>query len=900
MICVTYLYRVYAHLETDVPTDADDVENRLIRSYRDFVIYTDYVEHEPHEPSDALGQPSAFALRVFDSPVGEGEINERVPVAWERLLDCRTKLATRDLSSAKLREYGKSLGELMLPPYARGLFERSLARLHDDQGLRIRLHLIPELETLPWEYALVQITGGESTACDFLALEARGRISIVRHIMIAQPAEAFRSGAKRRVVVAMASPKEYPRLKLEDEQKNIRQALTAMKGIEVTYCPDFEQPAHIASATEAELVAALNEPVDVFHFTGHGDFEKIPGPVLNMVEGRGAIVLSDASGEAALVTDEKLSFLLSHGQVRLAVLGACKSAESDVFHKWSGVARSLLKNGIPAVIAMQFSIRDDLATRFVRSLYLSLVNGDEIDYALWQGRAAMWLAETDVRDWGAPVLYLRNSGGRILAPVTDEEARHEAERSVANTATLTSALLNWVKRGAPADPNQLDFLRDAGDQFPLEPRDILLLLRSALLHEKETAPWVSRLRAVGSGLLADLDAPGAEAGPLGDAEKLLGLDHPQLGLRPTDVGAVAWSAARHPEPLTRRTAALALLALGEREAVERVRKAVRSLDDSPTRQQRRAELFGTLCEVNPATARAVQTEMDDPGTRLAVWWWRVRRHWRADRTDILWWTLKGALGSALALALYRGLLAIPKNSHFFLRDFAIYSYWGFILGAGLTFGCLIGATLLLQEPLHPDPARRRQVARLGVLLATLGFALANFLVAALNSDCLACMVRRAPAALIVGLGLALGLFDQPRAGTRLGVFGWGKRLLAACLITAAAQLPVLCQAMLLSGPPSEWQASAMIQSSEEFRNGFSVYFGPDENNLFYRCNPDTSPPRCCYACAAGSTRGSFLATAILDCSSQVLSILDAVVFGLLITAGVTMGLHWSRWPFKPR
>lgn len=881
-------------------TEAVGVENHLIRSYQDFVIYTDHIEGEP---PDALGQPSAFALRVFDSPVGEGEINERVPVAWETLLDCRTKLATRDLTPAELKEYGKSLGELMLPPYARRLYERSLARLHDDQGLRIRLHLIPELETLPWEYALVQSTGGESNATDFLALNAGGRISIVRHVMIAQPAESFRSGPRRRVVVAMASPRpysEYPRLDLVDEQKNIRQALATMKGIEAIYCPDFEQQARTANATENDLAVALDEPVDVFHFTGHGVFEKIPGPVRNMVEGHGAIVLADPNGSAALVTDEKLSFLLSHGRVRLAVLGACESAEADVFHKWSGVARSLLKSGIPAVIAMQFSIRDDLAAHLFRSLYISLVKGDEIDFALQQGRAAMWLAETDVRDWGVPVLYLRNSGGRILAPVTDVEALQEAEHSVANSAALTGALLNWVKRGAPADPDQLDFLRDAGDELPLEPRDILLLLRSALVHEKETASWVRRLGAAGVGLLTDLDAPGAPAGPLGEAEKLLGLGHPQLSPRPPDVGAVAWSAARHPEPLTRRTAALALLALGEREAVERVRKAVCSLDDSSLRQQRRAELFGTLCEVNPTTAQVVQTEMDDPGTRMAVWWWRMRRRWRADRTNILWWTLKGAVGSALALALYRGLLAIPANSHFFLRDFAISSYWGFILGAGLTFGCLIGATLLLQEPLHLDPARRRQVAWLGILLATLGFALANFIVAALNSDCLACVVRRAPAALIVGLGLALGLFDQPRAGLRLGVFGWGKRLLAACLITAAAQLPVLCQARLLSAPPSEWQASAMIQSSEEIREGFSVYVGPDDDNLFYRCNPDTDPPRCCYACAAGAPRRSFLTTAILDCSSQVLSILDAALFGLLITAGVTIGLHRSRWPRKSR
>lgn len=93
------------------------------------------------------------------------------------------------------------------------------------------------------------------------------------------------------------------------------------------------------------------------------------------------------------------------------------------------MAAALLKAGIPAVVAMQFTIQDKLAAAFDAAFYRALVAGFTVDEAVALGRAAIRVeaAGSAVRDWGVPVLYLRAPGGRVFNPVSDEAARRQAE-----------------------------------------------------------------------------------------------------------------------------------------------------------------------------------------------------------------------------------------------------------------------------------------------------------------------------------------------------------------------------------------------------------------------------------------------------------------------------------------
>lgn len=404
-----------------------------VKDYRDFVLVAEDVE------KDDGGRVERFTVRVFDSPVGQGEKKETVSVPGD-LRERAGHLESRGLDNhvEKQIELGELLAGLLLPAYARQLFRESLLRLPDDQGLRLRLRLADELADFPWEYMYIQDTRGERTSSSFLALDPH--ISIVRHEALTLPGDWFDAPGSRRIVVAMATPEPhavYPKLaNLPTEQYSLKAAMGGVTGIQMMYIPEYgDGPGdQTHGATLKDLLAAFMERTDVFHFSGHGEFSREMGPAIGSTVGEGGIVLADAANQAVLMPADRLGEVLRGKGVRLVVLGACETGRRDGYNVWSGVAASLLKAGIPAVVAMQFTIKDKLAAAFSAAFYRALVAGYTIDEAVALGRAAMRAealdGQPDVRDWGVPVLYLRAPGGRVFNPVSDEAARQEAEQKL--------------------------------------------------------------------------------------------------------------------------------------------------------------------------------------------------------------------------------------------------------------------------------------------------------------------------------------------------------------------------------------------------------------------------------------------------------------------------------------
>jgi hypothetical protein len=404
-----------------------------IKDYRDFVLVAEDVD------KDSGGRVERFMVRVFDSPVGQGEKKETVSVPGG-LRGQVAQLESRGLDNHvdKQIELGETLAGLLLPAYARQLFRESLLRLPDDQGLRLRLRLADELADFPWEYMYIQDTRGERTPSSFLALDPR--ISIVRHEALALPGDWHESPGSRRIVVAMATPEPhaaYPRLaSLPAEQRSLKTALDGVSGVRVEYIPPYGDDAgdQIPGATLKDLMGVLMERTDVFHFSGHGEFSREMGPAIGSTVGEGGIVLADTANQAVIMPADRLGEVLRSKGIRLVVLGACETGRRDGYNVWSGVAASLLKAGIPAVVAMQFTIKDKLAAAFSGAFYRALVAGFTIDEAVAMGRAAMRAEaltnQPDTRDWGVPVLYLRAPGGRVFNPVSDEAARQEAEQKL--------------------------------------------------------------------------------------------------------------------------------------------------------------------------------------------------------------------------------------------------------------------------------------------------------------------------------------------------------------------------------------------------------------------------------------------------------------------------------------
>jgi hypothetical protein len=101
-------------------------------------------------------------------------------------------------------------------------------------------------------------------------------------------------------------------------------------------------------------------------------------------------------------------------------LQACETAQlPHSYQAISGVAQQLAYMNIPAVVAMQYEIENQIANTFARAFYDALANSKFIDEAVQVGRQMVASVERTTSNvtyaFALPVLYLRQTGG-LLAP----------------------------------------------------------------------------------------------------------------------------------------------------------------------------------------------------------------------------------------------------------------------------------------------------------------------------------------------------------------------------------------------------------------------------------------------------------------------------------------------------
>ncbi|MCA9968958.1 MAG: CHAT domain-containing protein, partial [Anaerolineales bacterium] len=115
--------------------------------------------------------------------------------------------------------------------------------------------------------------------------------------------------------------------------------------------------------------------------------------------------LVNAEGGEERFTAGKLAMLLAdHGTLRLVVLNACQGARigQDIY---AGVATTLVRRGIPAVIGMQYDISDAAALELAQTFYETLAENLPIETALAEARKALSLGVEESAEWGTPVFY---------------------------------------------------------------------------------------------------------------------------------------------------------------------------------------------------------------------------------------------------------------------------------------------------------------------------------------------------------------------------------------------------------------------------------------------------------------------------------------------------------------
>jgi CHAT domain-containing protein len=152
---------------------------------------------------------------------------------------------------------------------------------------------------------------------------------------------------------------------------------------------------------------------DVVHFMGHGRFD--PG------NGTGALALVDPEpgGRYEWIDERRVAAAMcpDGGAPRVVVLHTCEGGRADTTFRFAGLAPELISRGVQCVVAMQYPIRNDTASRFSTALYTALATGAQLDEAVQACRNALVSPSgKDPHLVGVPVLYQHRADPVLAHP----------------------------------------------------------------------------------------------------------------------------------------------------------------------------------------------------------------------------------------------------------------------------------------------------------------------------------------------------------------------------------------------------------------------------------------------------------------------------------------------------
>jgi hypothetical protein len=318
-----------------------------------------------------------FNVRVVRAASGQ-DSTSTMQLDPSTYVDARDDLETAVLASAVTGRRVLSPGEQRLRTVGQQLFDalftglvgeayRASATSAVARGERLPVVLrldVPGLAAIPWESMYDALNG------EYIGLSD----PLIRHIP-SPDGEPLHIVPPLKVLVLVASPDGLADLDVEAERRKLSQALAepiADGRIQLNWL--------LQATWDAVQDEMLSGTWHVLHFIGHGDYDQRTD--------QGVIALIGDDGGPHLVEADRLAGLLNEAipTPRLVVLNSCQSGRSGTQDLFSSTAATLVRRGISAVAAMQFSISDAGATKFARGLYSALASGRSIGDAIGSGR----------------------------------------------------------------------------------------------------------------------------------------------------------------------------------------------------------------------------------------------------------------------------------------------------------------------------------------------------------------------------------------------------------------------------------------------------------------------------------------------------------------------------------
>lgn len=383
-------------------------------------------------------------------------------------------------------EIGMELYNVLLPGEIGRTCERSGDGLRSHEGLRLRLsfggNYDHELGGLPWELICHPQTGR--------FISNNERYSVARYLDLGERIQPLDVEAPLKVLVVIASPDpktskhfEYSTIDKEPYRASLGEAIGQAVHLQVRFLHEVVDDGRVTlTALRDELKAAdaNGSPYHVVHIVCHGGFKG----------DEGILHFEREDGSEYVVTARALARRFP-SSVRLVVLASCGTGKIPAprlagGHPFSGVASALVAKGMPAVVAMQFSVSGGAVAAFSEAFYRMIDNNEPIDSAVTEGRLAIESeGEEGMIEWVTPVLFLRAFDGKIL-------------KIKEGAPPKTVAIYNVLDHGKDK-MRHVDFevdLRDHFDERFLKPsshwnHDILGELRSTL---RDKVPGQSPIR----------------------------------------------------------------------------------------------------------------------------------------------------------------------------------------------------------------------------------------------------------------------------------------------------------------------------------------------------------------------------------------------------------------------
>lgn len=383
--------------------------------YENFDIVITRVGNNVYQASvlNALGGEQAVTFDLKEAPE---EVITAVTRNFTLAITAPAVPDSNNGGSTRPTRIGQYLSESLLPSNMRSTL-KSTSDLAQSRNAFVRLRLnltaVPELIGLPWEML----------RDEFHDLALNMRTSVVRYQSLNRPPEENVAVKEKplRMLVVISNPSVpgAPALDVELEWTRINEALQPLIN------KNLLELERLPTATLNDLdnrLFDLNRPIHIFHYIGHGVFDKDAGKGQLIFETEPGGTTTENAAPVNRVDGARLGqSLANHSSLRLASLNACQGAASSSSDSFSGVAQHLLRSGsVPIVIAMRRAISDDVAIAFGHTFYeWLLVNNVAVDTAMTRARLRMRDAEQKrigdkvPTEWATPILFMRAHDGYL-------------------------------------------------------------------------------------------------------------------------------------------------------------------------------------------------------------------------------------------------------------------------------------------------------------------------------------------------------------------------------------------------------------------------------------------------------------------------------------------------------